>query len=121
MPERIFRGDRLREAREQRRLSQSEMDLEIGAGINYIGRVERGEVDPTSRHVAAIARVLGVSSDYLLGLTDDPLHQVMVPELSADEQAFIQALRTGDLDGVLAAIQRTRLSTPQQKLDKLPG
>lgn len=32
---------------------------------------ERGECDISSKHLAAVARVLGVASDWLLGLSDE--------------------------------------------------
>jgi transcriptional regulator with XRE-family HTH domain len=78
-----MRGDRLREARKRLRLSQRELANQLGLTATDIYRVERGIVkDPHSSRVVAFAKALGVSTDYLLGLTD-----------TADEPRWEQARR----------------------------
>jgi transcriptional regulator with XRE-family HTH domain len=52
----------------------SQMDLAAAAGTDpqSVSAVETGRRDAYSARVAALARALNVSADYLLGLTDDP-------------------------------------------------
>lgn len=60
--------DRLRTARERAGLSLRE--LEVRSGIHYqsLHRYEAGLVEPSAGKVALLARALGVSADWLLGL-----------------------------------------------------
>ena len=67
-----MRGDRLKAARKRLRLSQRELAKQIGITATDIYRLERGLVkDPHSSRVVELAQALGVSTDYLLGLTDE--------------------------------------------------
>ncbi len=43
-----------------------------------------------------IARYFEVSTDYLLGLTDDPAGRVSIEGLNQEEQTIISAIRRGD-------------------------
>jgi transcriptional regulator with XRE-family HTH domain len=63
-------GDRIRMHRARLRLSQHELGKKVGLSTNSISAVETGEVDPKASKLKAIAQVLGVSVDYLLGLKD---------------------------------------------------
>jgi len=65
-------GARVRAAREAAGLTQ--MALAILAEVDgaNVSAIETGRRDASSRKVAALARALNVSADYLLGLTDDP-------------------------------------------------
>src|SRR5579871_2908744 len=64
---------RLRETRERKGLSQKQLALLCGLGINQISRYENGATDPASHILQKLATSLGVSADYLLGLTDEPI------------------------------------------------
>lgn len=88
-----MRGDRLREIRELRQYSQRELALRCGLGEKQIFRYENNQNDPSSDHVAKLARELEVTADYLLGLVDDPQGQFKESELSAMERKLIIAVR----------------------------
>jgi len=65
-------ADRLKELRLQKKLSQSDLAKIIGVHHSHIGRYERGESRPLSKHLKALANALSVSTDYLLeGKTED--------------------------------------------------
>lgn len=55
---------------------------------------------PNSQAVITAAKHFGVSADYLLGLTDDPIpyHDEYQPTLTADELFYIEKLRNQELD-----------------------
>lgn len=59
-------GERLRDLRVQKKLSQAELAEIIGVHHTHIGRYERGESRPLSKHLQSLANALGVSIDYLL-------------------------------------------------------
>lgn len=66
--ERSF-GDRLREIRKQRSLSQTELGEITGLHFTNISRYERNLSHPGAETLKKIADSLGVSSDYLMAGT----------------------------------------------------
>ena len=68
-------GKRLTEVRKERSLSQEGLAKGVGTTGVAIGRYERGEVKPSVEMALKLAEVLGVSLDYLVGLTDEPLEE----------------------------------------------
>ena len=62
---------RLRAARRRRGLSQEGLARLVDASKNSVQNWERNGTLPRCETVVAIARVLDVSADYLLGLSDD--------------------------------------------------
>ena len=65
--------DRLKSARKTRELRQKQLEEISGIPQNTISRIELGKnAEISTRTLAALARALGVSADYLLGLKDEP-------------------------------------------------
>jgi transcriptional regulator with XRE-family HTH domain len=90
-----IRADRLKALREQHGWSQRELSRICGLGETAINTYERGEVEPSAKHLKKMAETLHVSTDYLLGLTDDPRGLFDNSELSDDERTIVQAFRRG--------------------------
>ena len=66
-------GDRIRKARIHYGMSQAELARRIKVSLNTMNKIELGETpDPRASRIKAIADVLRVSADYLLGRKDDP-------------------------------------------------
>jgi len=66
-------GQRIRQRREAVGLTQSELARLADATQASVARVETGETQsPRSSVLAAIARALSTSTDYLTGAVDDP-------------------------------------------------
>jgi len=66
-------GDRIRKARLRYGMSQAELARRIKVSLNTMNKIELGETpDPRASRIKAIADVLRVSADYLLGRQDDP-------------------------------------------------
>jgi transcriptional regulator with XRE-family HTH domain len=63
-------GSRIITVRKRDKLSQGELALKIGVHANVLGRYEREEGLPSIEVAAKIAQALGVSLDYLAGITD---------------------------------------------------
>ncbi len=59
-------GQALLEAREEKGLSQEELAGQAGVHRNYIGRAERGEVNPALGTLEALAEPLGMSASELI-------------------------------------------------------
>lgn len=64
-------GDRLRLAREARGLKQTELAKLANLQPAAIGHFEKNRRKPSFANVRSLAKALNVSSDYLLGRTDD--------------------------------------------------
>ena len=77
--ERII-GDRLREARKARGMTQTELARAVGYSISMISRYEIGDLRATRWIIKYIAEILGVNQWYLTGDTE-----VMECEQSAQD------------------------------------
>jgi transcriptional regulator with XRE-family HTH domain len=64
-------GERLRSLREQRGQSQEEIAKLIGVGRTTYLKYESGENKPT-RKLKELATLFGVTSDYIMGFSDNP-------------------------------------------------
>lgn len=89
-----FRPNRMRDLREALALSQEELADLVGIKQQHISRYELAKRHPTSDAVYKIAGALKTTSDYLLGLTNDP------KPLSDDERELLSAWRRNDLKTV---------------------
>lgn len=59
-------GLRLRELRKARGISQEKLAGNTGFELSQIGRIERGEINTSISHLAAIAKALNVKPEELL-------------------------------------------------------
>ncbi len=88
-----LRGDRLRQLRQNRNYTQEALAERLHLGIRQIHRYEKGLSDPAGDVVARIAVELEVTTDYLLGLIDEPTQSLRASDLSAQERKLINAFR----------------------------
>ena len=102
-------GQRLREARALRAVTQEQLAARTVNTREAISMVERGKSGWALGKIAAAARALDVSSDFLLGLTDDPtpageLARALAAATAAaglgDPAARAAAFEDGDYVGV---------------------
>ena len=61
---------RMRELRKERKISQEVLAKELGVAWLSYQRYEGNEREPRAPFIADCAKYFGVSTDYLLGLTD---------------------------------------------------
>ena len=59
-------GERLKKARQEKGISQSELGKVVGIHYTQIGRYESKGVKPSGEVLAKIANTLGVTSDFLM-------------------------------------------------------
>ncbi len=100
-----FRPDRLHAAREARGLTQRDLGRLIGVGINQIHRYENGIADPSTPILSAMAHELGITTDYLLGVSDVPQGNTQV-DLRADERQLLDAYAVGDGNAVVKLLSK---------------
>lgn len=75
----IFK-DRLQQLRKQANLQQKELGAQIGLSANAISMLETGNRETTFEKLVLLAEFFHVSTDYLLGVTDDPTWRGGPPE-----------------------------------------
>ena len=63
-------GKRMKEVRKEKNLRQSDVADILGVALISYQRYEAGERELTAPVLADFAKYFGVSTDYLLGLTD---------------------------------------------------
>lgn len=98
-----MRGDRLKQLRENAELSQEELADELGISEPQIWRYEKGESSPRADILTRLATFFGVSADYILGISDNPVVSLS-GELSQKETAVIFAWRHGDRSKAIKVI-----------------
>ena len=88
---------RLREAREARGLNQRELAERLGLPPSSIAHFEGGRRGPSVENLIRLARALGVTADFLLGL--DAAQPVMDDQLSreflalgAEDRALVEVM-----------------------------
>lgn len=59
-------GQKIKTAREQAHITQNELAKALGLSTHYVSAIERGIKTPKLETFVAIAKVLGVSADWLL-------------------------------------------------------
>lgn len=92
----MLQGDRLRAARQQKKYTQEHLARLLDLGLRQIARYETGKNDPTGDVLRRMADLLEVSTDYLLGRTDDPIVPAQSGDLTPQEREIIGALRRGE-------------------------
>jgi len=70
MAEGIF-AIRIKELRIEKNLSQAELALHVGLTQRKISKLETLQLMPTPHIIVEVARFFRVSTDYLLGLSND--------------------------------------------------
>lgn len=101
----MLSGDRVRSLRLRNNYSHQRLADALGLNIRQIARYESGEVDASGAVIANMADVFNVSTDYLLGRSDDPTPCAEAGKLTPKESAILSAVRRGErLEAIKAII-----------------
>lgn len=90
-----MRSDRLKNYRIKRNFTQEGLAFELGTDKKAVSRWESGQFSPNAETLVELSRILSVSVDYLLGLSENPTPQTRIDNLSDDEYEVINAMRQG--------------------------
>lgn len=81
---------RLKELREEKKLTQKEVSDAIGGTQSNLAKWEKEKIQPAADMIVKLADFFGVTADYLLGRTDDFGNAVApVPALSDEENGLL--------------------------------
>ena len=102
-----FRGDRLKELRENRKLLQEPIAKHLGVTKSTFSRFETGVRQPDASMLVKIADYFNCSVDYLLGRVDDPTmtHEEYI-KVAQEKYKFIGDVFTEEL---LQSLSQERL------------
>lgn len=89
-------GSRLKQMRKKMGHTQESLAELMGTDARRIWSYESGKNKPSGEIIADLAQHLDTSTDYLLGLIDDPTPRHDINHLSDIEQALLSAIRRGD-------------------------
>ncbi len=95
-----IRIDRLQAMREQRGISQRELARLCGIGESLISKYENGWGDPNVETLKLMAKTLNVSTDYLLGIVDDPQNHFGEAPFADEERIILETFRREGWAGV---------------------
>lgn len=83
-------GKRLKELRKQRDLTQKQLAELLGTKDSIISFYETGERNPSPEIIKKLATILGVSTDYLMGMSHN--HFVCVDGLTDTDKLLVNNL-----------------------------
>lgn len=83
---------RIKELREEKGLSQSEVAKAIGGTQSNLAKWEKGSVQPGAEFIKKLADFFNVSADYLLGRTDDLGAAMPVSQKLPDDESELLRL-----------------------------
>lgn len=113
-------GDRIRLSREAANLTLEDLAARVGIAYQQLWRYEKGQNETPVKTIAKLAVELSVTTDYLLGLVDDPTGAISEGDLSPMERKLIAMLRNGAIVEALEAMtvlsksdQQSRVTTAQ--------
>lgn len=102
----LVRVDRLKERRQALGLSQQDLADRTYTSLRMIQRYEMADANPSADILARIAKELGVSADWILGLVDAPNSHNSMMELSPVELRLLAAYDRDDLEGMIEAVMQ---------------
>jgi transcriptional regulator with XRE-family HTH domain len=86
-------GERLRLLRERKGWTQPDMADKLSVKYQQYSTWERGKADPSTDVLARMATALSCTSDYLLGLVDEPHLRLEEDKLPPDERNLLRLYR----------------------------
>lgn len=98
---------RLKYLRKDAKMTQQELGAKIGVKVPSISKYESGSSIPPYNKVVALAELFDVSTDYLLGLSDDPGREKEEPI----EGAYIYIMGANG--------KREKIVIPPDKVDRV--
>lgn len=91
---------RIRAAREELGITQQELGRLCGFGVNQISRYETGTREPSAIGLGKIATALGISMEYLIGLSDEPHGKFVASDLNIYEREVVETFRREGWPGI---------------------
>lgn len=98
-----MRGDRLKERREEKGLSQADLGARVGVDGNSIYRYEKTPMGLSADVLEKLADALDVSADWLLGLVDGKNDHLEDEGLTPTERRLLDSARNANFIEMMKA------------------
>ncbi len=85
--------NRIKQLREEKRMTQVRLSIELGVSQETVSAYEKGKYYPAFCSLAKLSEIFGVSIDYIMGLTDV---RCAIGGLSEKESRVIEDFRKID-------------------------
>ncbi|MEK3945017.1 MULTISPECIES: helix-turn-helix domain-containing protein [unclassified Paenibacillus] len=109
-------GDRIRQLREERNLSQIELANRIGINNSVLSRIESGRRPVADSEINSFADFFDVSGDYILGRTNNKGSSLDKGDLEKKEQAKFEDFINNPEHGIFF---RDYLSAPEERREEM--
>lgn len=96
-------GERIKEKREEMGLNQKELAKQLNITPSAVNQYEKGEKTPSTEKLVKLAKILGVSSDYLLGASKEK--DIFIDKTILKAFTDFKELRPNDRANIMANIQ----------------
>ncbi len=90
-------GERIKQLRQSKNYSQAQLAGLLSVSEQQVYRWEKGQNEPAGEHLVRLAQEFGITTDYLLGASDDPLPRLTNEDLSVMERKLVTAARNGQI------------------------
>lgn len=107
LEEKKLLGERIRSCRIKAELSQDGLATILGMKRTNIANYEAGRVIPPGNVLVELAETFGVTTDYLLGITDDPVSNVEIDDDIREIQRAARRMNNKDRKKMLDIIKLT--------------
>ncbi|MBE7107030.1 helix-turn-helix domain-containing protein [Bacillus cereus] len=84
-------GNRVKMLRKERKLTQQVLADQVGISKAALSQIENNKINASRDTVSALSRVLEVTSDYILGLSE---HRELDKEASSEVQIELNKMKT---------------------------
>ena len=91
--------NRIKELREQKKITQVRLSIELEVSQETISAYEMGKYYPSAKSLIKLRQIFGVPIDYILGLSDNQYKSFQSSDLSQDEIYLLQLSKSLDLNG----------------------
>lgn len=108
--------ERLKSLRIKRGMTQKELSKQLKVSIVSIGHWESGEKNPSMSAIISLAKIFGVTTDYLLGVSIDCTDDEVV--LTQNEMSLLTNYRTLDKHGKKAVIAICKIEKSRVESEK---
>lgn len=98
-------GDRLRELRKDKRKTLREVWDEVGISWSNLAAIERCEQNCNSSTLKLLADYYGVTTDYLMGVTDDKTQTNSIDIAFYDQHGIVSDAQKKEIENFIAFIK----------------
>lgn len=82
--------NRIRQLREEKKITQVRLSVELGVSQENISAYETGKYYPSVKSLLKLREIFGVNIDYILGLSNTRTDYINTDSLRPDEQILIE-------------------------------